>query len=107
MSRYSHAHMTPVKSASVIAAVAVALGFADLPYGYYMLLRLFLCGVSLFFMFGARLVLEDWHRWVLGGFAVLYNPVLPVRIGDKGIWEVLNVATVILFWFMSRRPKET
>lgn len=65
----------------------------------------FLCGVSLFFMFGARLVLEDWQRWVLGGFAVLYNPVLPIQIGDKGIWEVLNVATVISFWVVSRRQE--
>jgi hypothetical protein len=88
---------------SLIATVAVVVGFADLPYGYYMLLRLFLCGVSLFFLFGTRLALEDWHRWILGGFAVLYNPVLPIRIGEKGIWEVVNVATVILFWLVSSR----
>lgn len=96
--------MTRLKSASLIATIAVAVGFADLPYGYYMLLRLFLCGASLFLMFSTRLV-EDWHCWVLGGFAVLYNPVLPIRIGDKGIWEVLNVATVGMFWAVSVRQK--
>lgn len=75
--------ITPVRSASLIATIAVIIGFADLPYGYYMLLRLFLCGVSLFFLVGANLVLEDWHRWTLSGFAVLYNPILPIRIGEK------------------------
>src|SRR5207249_8414290 len=90
--------MTPARSASMIATIAVIIGFAHLPYGYYMLLRLFLCGVSLFSLFGAHLPLEDWYRWVLGGFAGLYNPVLSVRIGNKGIWEVLNTVTVILFW---------
>lgn len=94
---------SPARVASLIATIAVVVGLADLPYGYYMLLRLFLCGVSLFFMFGARLVLQDWQRWVLGGFAVLYNPLLPVQIGDKGVWAILNVATVIMFWFVSRR----
>jgi hypothetical protein len=79
--------MTPVRPAALIATIAVILGFAALPYGYYMLLRLFLCGVSLFFLFGAKLVLEDWHRWTLGGLAVLYNPVLPIRLGDKGLWQ--------------------
>lgn len=99
--------MTPVKSAlPFIATVAVVVGFANLPYGYYMLLRLFLCGVSLFLLFGTRLVLEDWHRWVLGGLAVLYNPVLPIRIGDKGLWVILNVATVVFFWFVSRRQEK-
>jgi hypothetical protein len=90
-------------TASLVATIAVLVGLADLPYGYYVLLRLFLCGVSLFLMFGARLVLEDWHRWVLGGLAVLYNPVLPIRIGEKSIWIVLNMATLIMVWLVSAR----
>jgi len=98
--------MVPAKAAALSATIAVVVGFADLPYGYYMLLRLLLCGVSLFLAFGAKLVLEDWQRWVLGGFAVLYNPVLPIQIGDKGIWEVLNVATVVLFWAVSGRQEK-
>lgn len=97
--------MTQVRTASLTATVAVLIGFADLPYGYYMLLRLFLCGVSLFFLLGAKLSLEDWARWVLGGLAVLYNPVLPIRLREKGLWEVLNIATVVLFWALSAREK--
>jgi hypothetical protein len=93
--------LTQATSASLIATVAVAIGFASLPYGYYSLLRLFLCSVCLFFIFGARLTLKDWQRWVLGGLAVLYNPVLPIVIGNKGIWEILNVATVVLLWSVS------
>lgn len=38
-----------------------------------MLLWLVLCGISLFLLFGTKLVLEDWQRWTLGGLAVLYN----------------------------------
>jgi hypothetical protein len=43
--------------------------------------------------------LEDWHRWTLVGSAVVYNPVIPVRLGDKDLWIVLNFASVILFWY--------
>jgi hypothetical protein len=93
--------VTPAKSASLIATVGVAIGFTSLPYGYYSLLRFFLCGVCLFLAFGAPLRLNDWQRWVLGGFAVLYNPVLPIVIGNKGIWEILNIATVVLLWSVS------
>ena len=87
------------------ATLAVLLGFADLPYGYYTLLRLFLCGTSLFFWLGNKIVFDDWHRWILAATAVLYNPVVPIRIGEKGIWEILNVATVILFWVIFARQK--
>lgn len=98
--------MTPVTLASLAATVAVVLGFGDWPYGYYMLLRLFLCGTSLFLLAGANLVLGDWQRWALGGFAVLYNPILPIRLGEKDIWAVLNVATVVLFWVVSRANRK-
>jgi hypothetical protein len=100
-----HGWGTPARAASLIATIAVIIGFADLPYGYYQLLRLCLCGISLFLAFGANLALDDWHRWVLGGFAFLYNPVLPIRIGEKGLWEILNVATVILFWVVNADDK--
>ena len=63
---------TPVTVACLIATIGVAIGFGELPYGYYMLLRLFLCGVSLFVIAGANLALADWEKWLLGGFAVLY-----------------------------------
>jgi hypothetical protein len=95
----------PVTVACVIATAGVLFGFGDLPYGYYMLLRLFLCGVSLFLVAGANLTLVDWEKWVLGGFAVLYNPILPIRIGDKGIWEVLNLATIVVLWSIARRTR--
>jgi hypothetical protein len=90
---------------AVIASVGVILGFDNQPYGYYMLLRLFLCGASLFFIAGANLMLEDWQRWTLGGFAVLYNPLVPIRLGEKDLWKVLNVATVVFFWFVALNAK--
>ena len=63
--------------------------------------------MGLFFLLGAKLRIEDWQRWALGGLAVLYNPLLPIRLGEKGIWEVLNVATVVLFWVKSARLLRT
>ena len=97
----SHKRIGPVAVVTLIATVLVFFGFDNQPYGYYMVLRLFLCGVSLFLLAGANLRLTEWQRWALGGFAVLYNPVLPIRIGEKAIWEVLNVTTVALFWVVA------
>src|SRR5262245_61370619 len=97
--------ISPARVVSLIATLAVVAGLADLPYGYYMLLRFLLSASSVFLIFGADLDLEPWHRWVLGAFAVLYNPFLPIRPGDKEIWTVLNIITLVFFWAGTRTPR--
>src|SRR5262245_43232339 len=92
--------VNPTTLAVGLATLMVAIGWAHLRYGYYMLLRLFLGGISLFLLLGAGLRLEAWHRWALGIFAVVYHPVLPVRLGEKSVWIILNIATVVLFWIV-------
>jgi hypothetical protein len=94
----------PFAWAALLATVAVLVGLDRWPYSYYMLLRLVLCGVSLFLL-SVQVRLEDWHRWALIGSAVLYNPVIPVRLGDKQLWIALNVASVGLFWFTVYRER--
>jgi len=85
-----------------IAAIAVALGLLPLPYEYYVLLRLFLCGVCLYFLTRPRRV-RDAEKWVLVGLAVLYNPIAPIGLGSKPLWSIINIATVIWFWWLDRR----
>ena len=85
-----------------IAAVAVAIGLLPLPYEYYVLLRLFLCVVSVYFV--TRPSVRDAEKWVLVGLILLYNPIAPVGLGSKLVWSVINIATVAWFWRLSRRP---
>ena len=82
--------------------MAVAVGLLPMPYGYHMLLRLFLCGVSLYFLTRPRGV-GDVEKWVLGGLVVLYNPIAPVPLGSELLWAVINIATVLWFWTLNRR----
>ena len=93
------------KVAVVIATIGVVAALGAMPYSYYMLLRFVLCGVSVFLLLGAGLALVDWHRWLLGASAVLYNPLLPIRLGDKDIWTFLNILTVVLFWSVLPRSR--
>jgi uncharacterized protein DUF6804 len=87
-----------------IAAGAVAIGLLPLPYGYYVLLRLFLCVVSLYFLTRPRGV-RDAEKWVLAGLVVLYNPIAPVELGSKALWSIINIGTVVWFWRLNRRPQ--
>lgn len=88
---------------ALIGSIAVLVGLGDLPYGYYTLLRLVLCGMCLFLLFSSEPVRIEWQRWITGGVAVLYNPLVPIRIGDKGVWILLNLITVAWLWFLVRQ----
>lgn len=63
-----------------------------------------LCGTSLFLLLGANLI-QDWNRWGLGAFAVLYNPIIPIYLRQKGLWIVLNIPTIALFWVVTTRER--
>jgi uncharacterized protein DUF6804 len=89
-----------------IAAVAVAAGLLPLPYGYYMLLRLLLCGLCIYFLSSVPRV-SDGEKWVLTGLAILYNPVFPIELGSKPLWSIINVGTVIWFWVLRRRAPDS
>jgi hypothetical protein len=95
--------MTPRQIIAFVTSAAVLVGLGNQPYGYYMLLRFVMCGFSLFLLFGDTPIAVVWQRWLTGACAVLYNPLVPIRIGQKGIWIVLNVLTVAWFWFLAIR----
>jgi hypothetical protein len=88
--------------AFAVSAGAVALGLLAMPYGYYMLLRLVLTIVA---AYGLYLTWEPASplSWLLIGLIVLYNPIAPVTLGDKGLWTIVNLATLGVFWFVRRR----
>ena len=76
-----------------MAALTIAL--LDLPYGYYILLRFIVCGVSVYFAIGAVDLQKTGWAWVLGGIALLYNPLVRVHL-DRSLWSVINLATIWL-----------
>ena len=86
---------------AIATTIGVGVGLAEMPYGYYSVLRLGVCACCLFLLFGSQPIRTEWQRWTVGAAAVLYNPILPVRIGDKEIWIVLNVLTVVLLWIVA------
>lgn len=87
-----------------IGALAIAL--TDMPYGYYMLLRVVICGSCIYLATRETRMSEAAWVWILGGCAVLYNPILRIHLG-RDLWSVVNVATIALLtshmWVASRR----
>jgi hypothetical protein len=84
-----------------IAAVTVAIGLLPMPGEYYALLRIFLCGVAVYFLVQPAGV-PDAAKWVLVALAILHNPIAPLELGSDSL-AVVNIGTVIVFWLINRR----
>jgi len=95
--------------AIVVLLVALQTSYSS---GYYVLLRLVICGICAYLAVTAyQRRMLNWV-WILGGLAVLYNPLIPVRL-NRAVWFDVNVATIALIgltiWIFlrgSERPQE-
>ncbi|MGG7564743.1 DUF6804 family protein [Rhodovulum sp. DZ06] len=73
-----------------------------LPFAYYALLRLAVCGAAGFLAF------DRWRRernlaWALAGLAVIYNPVIPLHLGRQALWDPINIIGALLLLFAATR----
>ena len=80
----------------LIAGIVLFIAMADMPYGYYQLLRFFICGVG---AYGAYLCYE--HKktgwvWILGIIALLFNPFIKFYF-EKELWKIIDFIVGIVF----------
>lgn len=80
----------------VVAIVALVLAIPPVwPYGYYMLLRLIVCGVSIYGAVQAHVRGLNGWVWTLAVLAVLFNPIVPVNL-MKGVWVMIDLVGAVL-----------
>jgi hypothetical protein len=72
------------------------LALADLPYGYYTLLRILVCAVGAYGAYLAYSAGRHGWTWTFGAIAVLFNPIIPVYLGRE-VWAPIDVGVGIVF----------
>lgn len=77
------------------------MALADLPIGYYTLLRIVVTIGAV-----AAVVAEfesGMNFWVVafGLVAIIFNPLIPIYLGDKDAWMPIDIITAILFGIKS------
>jgi len=80
----------------LIAGVALFLGVLPMPYGYYQLLRWFICGVG---AYGAYLSYEKENvkwAWILCVIALVSNPFVKFYLGIEG-WKMVDLIVGVVF----------
>ena len=92
---------------AVVSTVAVGLGLLRMPFGYYTLLRVVLCLTGAVGVAAARRREDNLWLWVYGAMLVLYNPVLPIKLGSKSLWIGLNIISLGCLWVGAIRLRGT
>ena len=80
--------------AQIIAVLMLAWALVPTnPYGYYVLLRVVICGISVYLAYQAFDRGRTGWVWTLGIVAVVYNPLIRVHM-TREFWSVVNVVTI-------------
>ena len=97
------------KNITAVCAIAAGIGLLPLPYAYYMLLRLLFFGCLIFIGFK---IYEKSHEFIaplfiIGGLALLYNPLFPIHLGSKVAWIIINIGTIaFMFWLSEKHGQD-
>ena len=78
------------------------------PYGFYTLLRLVVCGTTVYLTWLAYDSSKQGWVWSFGFLAVLFNPLIPIHL-DRGSWVVIDFFVAIFLLisiFAFRVPKK-
>jgi len=84
-----------ISSTFLLAAV-----FGRWPYGFYTFVRLIVCGCAVYLAVRTKTVRSTAWPWILGGMAVLFNPIVPMRM-HRSDWRIIDlIAAAVLFAFL-------
>lgn len=83
----------------LIPAALLLLGVADMPIGYYTLLRIVVCLASCLLAYANYSKEEkiNLSAILFGIVAILFNPFIPIYLQDKDVWTVIDILAAIFF----------
>lgn len=98
-----------IKTPAIIVIISLLLTFLDWSsYGYYTLMKFIVTGVSVYYAYWLyeKLQVTNFWLWFLVATAILFNPIIPIHLGDKSLWEVIDVVVIIFLISLIYRFRE-
>ena len=82
----------------VAPIVAMLLGLLPMPFGFFILLKLIVSAGALYFAVNFHKQGDNFKVWIFGFIVVLYNPIIPIPLGSKVLWIIVNIPTIYYFY---------
>ena len=84
---------------AIVASVMLFLALLEWPYGYYTLLRVAIAIISVYYAYWIYETIKQQGFWFWGLVVttILFNPIIPIHLGDKSIWAAIDVIAGLFF----------
>lgn len=86
-----------MKQLILLVSILCFVGIFNLPYGYYTLLRIAVTGLSVYLILNQEFTLSNNWRVFLIITAILFNPILPIYLDNKLIWQFIDGIVGVVF----------
>lgn len=83
---------TPWVASSLLLFAAIP----GLPYGYYQLLRLLICGMSCYGITLAHSHNYKYYKYIFIVIALVFNPLLPIHL-NRAMWLPIDILSGLFF----------
>lgn len=84
-----------MKQLNFILAVLLLLCLFNMPYGYYILVRLVAAVGFVYFAYKYYEMKKEKLVWTFGALALLFQPFVKMPLG-RNLWNIVDVAVAIL-----------
>lgn len=84
---------------------AMLLGLLPMPFGFFILLKLIVSAGALYFAVNFHKQGDNFKVWIFGFVVVLYNPIIPIPLGSKALWIIINIPTIYYFYINRNQLK--
>jgi len=82
---------------AIVAVIFLALGLIDRwPYGFYTVLRVVVCVSAVYLAVLARELRRFNWVWLMAILALLFNPLVPVRL-PRAPWQIIDLIAAGIF----------
>lgn len=82
----------------IVGSGFLVLGIFDLPIGYYTFLRVVITIISLLIIINENKTKIDFWKIIFLVILILFNPIIPIYLYNKGIWIVIDIIVALLFF---------
>lgn len=89
----------------IVCCIATALATLPFPYSYYILLKLLFFGTLIYYAFKLYPGKINGKIAALIALIILYNPIVLVHLGNKLLWLMVNIATLVFMYVLKNQVK--
>ncbi len=83
---------------AIIVIIMSLLALFAWPYAYYIFLKFIVIGTAAYYayyLYQANGLNSIWF-WIFIFIAILFNPFMPIYLGDRSLWSVIDIGLVII-----------